>query len=89
MNPSLKIEIFSMSTPQPSDWHVNVAVCPPFAEIADALQDARVAATSNAKLSRQMGIQKRKCVKMAKIATLVCKRIKELHNPAAQLHDNV
>ena len=78
-----------MSTDQPTDWNLNLAIYPSFHEIVDSLQDAGVVASSSTKLAKKTGIQKRKHVKIAKIATVVHKKIKDLCNPHAQLDDNV
>jgi len=75
--------------PLPANWHLNLTIYPPFREIVEALQDPGIPKNPKTKLAKQTGVQKRKCIKIAKIATQVYKQINDSHNPGAQLDDNV
>jgi len=54
-----------------------------------SLQDDGVVVSSSSKLAKKTGIQKRKYLKIAKIATQIYKKLKETYNPVAGLDGNV
>ena len=53
------------------------------------MQDVGVKAASTTKLSQETGTSKKKFLKQAKLSTVIYKKLKEAHNPQAQLGENV
>jgi len=82
-------ENMASSQQLPRDWDDHCAVYPTFDEIIVALQDDGVPVASKTKLARETGIQKRRFLKIAKLATQAHKKLKEAYNPGALLDDNV
>jgi len=71
------------------EWYKNPSVYPSFAVIVEALQDPGVAQATDTKLTKQTGVPHWIFLRIAKIATQVYKKLKEVYNPTAQLDDNV
>jgi len=73
----------------PVEWKDLHSIYPPFKEIVEALQDPGVKAGSTNKLSKETGTSRKKFLKLAKISTVLYKKLKDAHNPQAQLGENV
>jgi len=80
--------VFVMSA-HPKLWHENQAIYPSFEELVLALQDDGTTTSSSTKLTKETNCKKRKFLKMQKVATQTCKKLKEFYNPGAKLEENV